>query len=287
MKTQRKKVAGPRPPALVWRVFNKERDASGEEVPGPQYCSLGVSPHPAEVLSHGLRAWFWCESCASYRPTPAGYGGENYAGGTGYGYDGNGADARAMCYRCCGERDKRDMESTGAATLYITRKPDAPTAKERGEHWHADSHTGRGGYGRTRAHLRAQDWSVSNWPGSLTFPVYTIKRGAHNWHNVERIDVWFIFGARVWHGVNVGDSQILRCKRTRQEWRQRPDGEGYYAHTPRKSRAKPSARRACTTCGKPIEVRENSRAHLASVYPCHDCATLARLSASTRREVSQ
>lgn len=252
MRRQRNTSNNPPSPALVWRAPSTSRvladsgqlpepcalDALGDEKPGALFANdSGAVPTPEQVAALGLRAWFYCETCAEYRPTPKGYGSPSYCGGTGYGYTASDATGRALCYRCCGERDKRDMRTDGRTVLYLTRKPDAPSAKERGEHWHADSNTGRGGYGRVRTSLRAQDWRVSNWPGSLTLPVLGIKRGEHNWRNVDRVDVWFVFEGFVWHGVRLGDMDLIRCKRTRTEWRDKGNGRGYGMHTPRKSRA--------------------------------------------------
>jgi hypothetical protein len=58
-------------------------------------------------------------------------------------------------------------------------------------------------------------WSVSNWPGSLRFPVMRIKKGKHNIGRT-RADVWFVGpDGFMWHGVQVGEwTQICHCKRT-------------------------------------------------------------------------
>lgn len=59
--------------------------------------------------------------------------------------------------------------------------------------------------------------TVSNWPGTLKFDVHAgaIKRGHHNIART-RVDVWFRGpDGFTWHGVNIGDNMICRCKRTK------------------------------------------------------------------------
>jgi hypothetical protein len=103
---------------------------------------------------------------------------------TGYGYDSRG---RTYCWTCCATRDRAAMLKEGKAVLYLTAK--GPSGIE--------------------------DWTAGNWPGSLTFPVHHVKEGSHNWRNVQRIDAWFVGpDGNTWHGINLGDSDILRCKRT-------------------------------------------------------------------------
>lgn len=59
------------------------------------------------------------------------------------------------------------------------------------------------------------EWKVSNFDGSLSFRPFRVKKGSHNW-GVERFDAWFTSGGYVWHGVNVGDNELLRARRTKQ-----------------------------------------------------------------------
>lgn len=220
----------PDSPRLFWRYPAQPVADSRATVPpseddtGDTFKRDGVevTPTPEEVAAHGLRAVFHCVECDSYRPTPKGYGGAGYCGGTGYGHDAN--TGRAVCYRCCGERDKRDARNTGRAVFYLVRVADKSE--------HTTGTTGRA------PHLRAENWRVQNWPGSLSLPVLSLKRGSHNWRNVSRVDVWYVFEGYVWHGVQLGDSEIIRCKRTRTEWRDLGNGRGFGPVTPRKSRAK-------------------------------------------------
>jgi hypothetical protein len=63
--------------------------------------------------------------------------------GAGYGTDGK----EKYCYACCGEADRADMIATGCATMYLTGSPDGtPKIQE-----------------------------VTNWPGTLRFPVLYSK----------------------------------------------------------------------------------------------------------------
>ena len=87
----------------------------------------------------------------------------------------------ATCFACCAANDKARMIDTGRAMLYLTT---ATPAK------------------------------VSNWPGSLSFPVSRICRGSHNWARV-RYDVTFTGpDSRQWRGTQYGDNtQICHCRR--------------------------------------------------------------------------
>ena len=52
--------------------------------------------------------------------------------------------------------------------------------------------------------------SASDWPGVHKIPVYYIRAGKNG-----RTDVWFKTGGEIWHGVNIGDNQLLRVKRNK------------------------------------------------------------------------
>lgn len=56
---------------------------------------------------------------------------------------------------------------------------------------------------------------VTNWPGTLRFPVTGARHGGHNIAG-QRVDLWF-WGpdGYQWHGVQYGTfTQIAHCKRT-------------------------------------------------------------------------
>jgi hypothetical protein len=58
---------------------------------------------------------------------------------------------------------------------------------------------------------------VSQWAGGFRQPIYWSKRSRHFVpgcpHEVWRRDVWFSLEGESWHGVNIGDNEILRCHR--------------------------------------------------------------------------
>lgn len=114
---------------------------------------------------------FICSVCNQEKPTQA-------SGGTGYGYDKN---DNKICYVCCGQIDKEEMQKTGRATLYLTQ--------ENGQN------------------------KVTNWPGTLVFKPYYSKTGRHNIAG-RRYDVWFTFDGKPWRGTTYGDNtQICHCRR--------------------------------------------------------------------------
>lgn len=59
--------------------------------------------------------------------------------------------------------------------------------------------------------------TVTNWTGKARFPVRYSKRSRHFVPNccwqVWRTDVWFSVDGEEWHGVNIGDNDIVRCRR--------------------------------------------------------------------------
>lgn len=98
-------------------------------------------------------------------------------GGTGYGeYQG-----RKVYYACCADIDREKMKETGRAVLYLDGIQ-----------------------------------QLTNWPGTLRFPVRYSKAGNHNMTG-SRIDVWFQGpDGKEWHGVQYGDNtQLCHCKRTK------------------------------------------------------------------------
>jgi hypothetical protein len=63
---------------------------------------------------------------------------------------------------------------------------------------------------------RMVTYKVTTWNGTVIRDNVPVK---HSWHNFAgrdgRLDVWFTFDGSQWHGVNIGDSQILRVKRNK------------------------------------------------------------------------
>lgn len=93
----------------------------------------------------------------------------------------------AVCYTCCGKHDAERMQKDGRITLYLSKA--AP-----GE-------------------FSGAPWKVSNWPDSLRFPVWGVRKSYHNFAGRDgRVDFWFTAFGREWHGVQIGDTQIARCR---------------------------------------------------------------------------
>ena len=103
---------------------------------------------------------------------------------TGYGINQKG---EKVCYKCCVRKDEEYMEKNGRIALYLSKNND----------------------GR---------WIVSNWPGTLVYPVISIKEGRHNIAHT-RTDVRFKDKAGCfWHGVQYGEfTQICYCRRIKSE----------------------------------------------------------------------
>lgn len=95
-------------------------------------------------------------------------------GGTGYGKT---KDGKVVCYDCCALRDKADMVERGNTTLYLVGH------------------------------------EVTNWPGTLRFPVTSLRAFRHPF---SRHAVMAYFdgpdGSR-WSAKNIGDTQIAHCRR--------------------------------------------------------------------------
>lgn len=117
---------------------------------------------------------FKCQSC--HRELPV-----SHEGGTGYGINRSG---KKICYECVGKKETREVGRKGAGgkhVFYLSRRDGKIT--------------------------------VTNWPGTLRYAATAVRKGRHNIAG-ERIDVWFKDHlGREWHGVNLGDNDILRAKR--------------------------------------------------------------------------
>lgn len=150
--------------------------------PSPTHCHECRAPLP--VTSEGCGTGYGCgkaESIAAHRDAPALKKGETLE------------RSPAICYPCCGKRDEADMRETGRAVLYLNREAIAPAM-------HA---------------MQSPLWCyyASNWPGTLKIRIGGAVRHSRNNFGAQRTDVWFKWDGADWHGVNVGDGQILRCKR--------------------------------------------------------------------------
>ena len=48
-------------------------------------------------------------------------------------------------------------------------------------------------------------WKLQNWTGLLSIPIYSVKRGRHNFAG-NRYDFWFVYHGNTYHGVQYGDN---------------------------------------------------------------------------------
>lgn len=118
-----------------------------------------------------------CHGCELALPNPSG-------GVTGYRLDEFG---NAFCYACCAKIDKERMVRDGKSDfLYLSMDG-------------------------------AGEWVITNWPGSLRFKAIRVSLSDHNMAGKNgRRDTWFVGpDGKVWHGVSVGNSDVLHAKRTK------------------------------------------------------------------------
>lgn len=110
---------------------------------------------------------------------------EIWTGGrsAGYGLFWDAGERRTICPDCCAVRERQQMDETGKAILYLCRNTDG-------------------------------QWRVTNYLGTLVYPVQTFRKGRHNVAGT-RYDVWFRDHAgRIWHGVQYGEwTELTHCKR--------------------------------------------------------------------------
>lgn len=120
-------------------------------------------------------------------------------GATGYAYlNSSDQDRRKICYECAADFDRKTMDETGEITLHLDglislRLAELPRTGKR--------------------NLKVKI-SVSNWCGSLSYPVDLVRVGNGGIAKVRR-DIYFTDhkGAN-WHGVQFGnESQLVYCKR--------------------------------------------------------------------------
>ncbi len=58
---------------------------------------------------------------------------------------------------------------------------------------------------------------VTQWSRGQSCKVYYSRWSRHNMAREGRRDVWFILDGSVWHGVNIGNNDICRVKRTKEK----------------------------------------------------------------------
>jgi len=121
---------------------------------------------------------FTCADCGEHKV----HVNPNDCGGVGYANVRVDGDEKKVCYDCCGKRDVAEMTDKGRIVLYLTKKSDR--------------------------------WTVTNWPGTLKFPVKARRPGYHNFAGT-RETVWFTGpDGREWWGICYGEwTQICHCRR--------------------------------------------------------------------------
>ena len=109
------------------------------------------------------------------------------SGGTGYAFSG---ETERVCYACVAKRDAQTMSQDGHSN-------------------------------RLPLYLSKQDgrWTVTNWPGTLRFPVLHCTTGHHNIARTQTTVRFVAPDGHWWSGRQYGDNTtIVHCRRTKQRW---------------------------------------------------------------------
>lgn len=112
---------------------------------------------------------------------------------TGYGENSKG---EKVCFACCAETDRAEMIETGRATLYLSKRKEAPV--------------------REKGVYLGCDYEVTNWPGTLRLPVLGMTIGRHNFAGrTYKVRLRGPDG-KLWTGIQFGDNtQICRVRRSK------------------------------------------------------------------------
>lgn len=94
-------------------------------------------------------------------------------GGTGYARRNDGT---LICYACCAGVDRDDTRKQGRTVLYFDGK------------------------------------TITNWPGTLTFPVRYVRRFNHPFARRAWCGEFVGPDGKLWRFKNIGDSQIAHCR---------------------------------------------------------------------------
>lgn len=114
---------------------------------------------------------------------------------TGYGVR---PDGEKVCFSCCGKTDAEELRTTGRLVGYFTYStPGINHARSAPRDQYVGSPT------------------FTNWPGTLKISTYTHVRVSRNNFGATRLDFWFTWEGRTYHGVNIGDNQIARVRRVK------------------------------------------------------------------------
>jgi hypothetical protein len=114
-----------------------------------------------------------------------------------------------ICYNCCAKDDAAYMTEHGKWTGYFTFK-EIPLSPNHGPQMRLDH--------GNRYEFVCREYTITNWPGSLSFTcLHNIRVSKTNWGDT-RHDFWF-WGpdGHKWHGKQIGDfNQIAHCRRTKE-----------------------------------------------------------------------
>ena len=119
--------------------------------------------------------------------------------GTGYATK---PDGSTLCYACCALEDAKELRETGKLIGYLNFSIEA-IPDNRGKHKPLGTCYDRGNKG-----------AFTNWPGSFSIPVHSVKRSLNNFR-AERLDFWFMWEDKRYWGISVGDNQIAHVRRVK------------------------------------------------------------------------
>jgi hypothetical protein len=91
-----------------------------------------------------------------------------------------------LCYQCCAKYDKETMRETGKIILYLAESKEREGTVE-----------------------------ICNWPGSLKFPLLSVRNGRHNIARTQTSVRFVGPDGHVWSGRQYGSSELCYCRRTR------------------------------------------------------------------------
>lgn len=139
---------------------------------------------------------FACHHEGEYKKHPL-----SILGATGYAYlHASEGDLRKVCYVCAGNIDKEHMDKHGYITLHLDGLMSLRNHMLAREHKH-----------KTPTGVKI---NVSNWCGSLSYPVDLVRVGNGGMMRVRR-DIWFTdHNGDQWYGLQLGNaSPLVYCRR--------------------------------------------------------------------------
>lgn len=113
-----------------------------------------------------------------------------------------------VCYECAAKEDYQYMKDHGKITLYLTFDTTKDLPYPHIGHPEPTIPQRNGKYSKLH------NIKISNWPGSLSFPVTFMRVGRHNITGI-RYDAYMTdLDGNKWHCVRYGDNtELCHCKR--------------------------------------------------------------------------